>query len=86
MERGSPPPVIDSGGKLGRCGGAVLPLSPFGVCWGCRVTPDLIASLNDAVRSTPAPVLCLMPHQSPFRLFHLVFETDRLFCVPFGSV
>ena len=27
-----------------------------------------------------------MPHQCPFRLFHLVFETSRLFGVPFGSV
>jgi hypothetical protein len=31
-------------------------------------------------------VLRLVSHQSPFRLFHLVFETGRLFCVPFGSV
>jgi len=27
-----------------------------------------------------------MPHQCPFRLFHLVFETSRLFGVTFGSV
>ena len=27
-----------------------------------------------------------MPHQCPFRLFHLVFEMGRLFGVPFGSV
>jgi hypothetical protein len=27
-----------------------------------------------------------MSHQSPFCLFHLVFETSRLFFVPFGSV
>jgi hypothetical protein len=27
-----------------------------------------------------------MPHQSPFRLIHLVFEASCLFFVPFGSV
>ena len=36
--------------------------------------------------STPAPMLNLMPHQSPFRLVHLVFETSRLFFVPIRSV
>jgi hypothetical protein len=36
--------------------------------------------------SAPAPVLCLMPHQSPICLVHLVFEASCLFFVPFGSV
>jgi hypothetical protein len=27
-----------------------------------------------------------MPHQSPFRLFHLVFEASRLFFVPVRSI
>jgi hypothetical protein len=27
-------------------------------------------------RSTPAAVLCLVPHQSPFRPFHLIFGVD----------
>ena len=38
------------------------------------------------VNSTPAPMLFLMPHQSPFRLVHLIFETSRLFFVPIRSV
>ena len=36
--------------------------------------------------SVPVAVLCLMPHQCPFRLFHLVFETSRLFYVPVRAV
>jgi hypothetical protein len=42
--------------------------------------------LGVGARLTPAPMLRLMPHQSPFRLFHLVFEASRLFFVPIRSV
>ena len=38
-------------------------------------------STAKAAASTPAPMICLMPHQSPFCLFHLVFEASCLFFV-----
>jgi hypothetical protein len=31
--------------------------------------------------SAPAPVFRLVSHQSPFRRFHFIFETGRLFII-----
>jgi hypothetical protein len=43
---------------------------------------DQVVEMVVRARSAPAAVLRLVPHQSPFRLFHLVFKTSRFFLVP----